>query len=390
MRDAVIVIEPMCRGFEHAQFNAPLLQSIALAFPKSPIVFAGDPSHLAEVRTSIRRVAPSLLIEWQSIELPDRSLAPRRRFQIEKRIIADCFRLAAVWKARAVIFASSTDTSVVAAKLLLYRSALSIPVVMIIHGILAGLEDRSRSFHRWRGISLALRMPHPPRLRLVVPGRPILEYLTIHFPDIARHCGAVDHPSFWQADAIPRHPPSAPVRFGFFGVSAVPGFDVVVRIAGALKREGIPAEFSMVGHLNHPDDAQRDYSAVPDASPTILDPDMYAARAHSLTYALWTTRTHRSGLVASSTFLDALSFIKPVIYLANPLIDSYVRDLGDIGYRCLDEDEMLDVVRSLARTWPEERYRAQCAALLAGRSLFDPATVARSVRALVDETGASR
>ncbi len=390
MRDAIIVLEPMCRGFEHAQFNAPLLQSIALAFPRSPLVFIGDPTHIDHVRSMVARETPSLLVQWQNITLPDRTLSPRRRFQQEKRIIAECFRLTAMWNAKALLFASSTDTSVVAAKLLMYRSAVAAPAVLILHGVLAGLEDRSRMFHRWRGISLALRMPHPPRMQLVVPGQPILEYLDEHFPDIAAHSRALDHPSFWDTRALAESIPPGPVRFGFFGVSAVPGFEIVVDIARTMKNEGIPAEFSMVGHLNHPDDHIRDTSAVPDASRSVLEAGEYIRRARSLTYALWTTRAHRSGLVASSTFLDTLSFVKPVIYLGNPLIDRYARDMGDIGYRCADVGEMMTVVRSLATAWPADRYRAQCAAILNGRSMFDPATVGASVRTIVEEAETRR
>jgi len=273
---------------------------------------------------------------------------------------------------------------------LMYRYAVPTPTVMILHGVLAGLEDRSRMLHRWRGISLALKMPHPRRMQLVVPGRPIMEYLNEHFPEIAAHSSALDHPSFWDTHALTEHHSPGPVRFGFFGVSAVPGFEVVVDIAAQMKKEGVPAEFSMVGHLNHPDDESRDYSAVPDASPSVLDPAEYVRRARRLTYALWTTRTHRSGLVASSTFLDTLSFVKPLIYLSSPLIDRYARDMGDIGYRCADVGEMTSIVRSLAGAWPSDRYRAQCAAILNGRSMFDPATVGTVVRKIVEAAGARR
>jgi hypothetical protein len=177
----------------------------------------------------------------------------------------------------------------------------------------------------------------------------------------------------------------APVRFGFFGVSAVPGFDLVVRIARELKAEGCTAEFSMVGHLNHPEDRNKDYSAVPDASMDVLSPAEYAERARRLTYALWTTRSHRSGLVASSTFLDALSFVKPIVYLSNPLIDGYARELGDIGYSCADDAVLRDTIRQLAKHPPVERYIRQCDAILSGRRAFEPDIVGAALRTIVQE-----
>jgi hypothetical protein len=161
-------------------------------------------------------------------------------------------------------------------------------------------------------------------------------------------------------------------------------------MANVLQSEGSTAEFSMVGHLNHPDDPSRDYSSIPDASTKLLSATEYADRARRLTYALWTTRSHRSGLVTSSSFVDALSFVKPLVYLSNPTIDSYADLLGDIGYRCADEQEMLDVVRSLSAHVPEERYRAQCAAILAGRRMFEPPAVAASLRTIVEDLRGSQ
>jgi len=390
MNESLVIVEPMCRGFEHVQFNAPFLQSCSLAFPGAPLSFLAESSHLDFVRAVLEREAPGLHVQWRKITLPDRHLSPRRRMQRERGIIQEAFRLAGETHGTLVAFASATDTLVLATKLLLFGSKPRLHTLMVLHGVLAGLEDYARPVNAWRGISLALKMPNPRTLRLIVPGQPIQETLAQRFPRIARHTRPAEHPAFWAEKSIPEISPRTPVRFGFFGVSAVPGFDMVTRVAETLGAEGSAAEFSMVGHLNHPDDATRDYAAVPDACPRLLSESEYADRARRLTYSLWTTRAHRSGLVASTTFLDALSFVKPLVYLANPLIDAYAALLGDIGYRCADERELTDVVRSLAAEWPQERYRAQCAAILAGRHLFEPSAVAASVRRIVHELRENR
>ena len=390
MNESLVIVEPMCRGFEHVQFNAPFLRSCSQAFPNASLTFLAESSHIDFVRATLERETPGLNVTWRKIQLPDRHLSPRRRMQHERRIIHEAFRLAAEINATLVAFASATDTALLATKLQLYGSKPRFHVLMVLHGVLTGLEDRSRPMTAWRGISLALKMPHPRSLRLIVPGQPIQDTLARRFPRIARVTRPAEHPAFWVETSMPELPSHKPVRFGFFGVSAVPGFDMVARVAAMLRAEGSGAEFSMAGHLNHPDDATRDYSAVPDASPRLLTDREYADRARRFTYSLWTTRAHRSGLVASTTFLDALSFVKPLVYLANPLIDAYAAILGDIGYRCADEQELTDVVRSLATDWPQERYRVQCAAILAGRHMFEPSAVAASLRKIVAELRENR
>jgi hypothetical protein len=387
MSGPIIFVEPLCRGFEHAQYNTPLITSAAIAYPGVPIIYMAEQTHLDHVRTMLAGAAPGVAVEWQAITIPSRGLSPLMRMKAEYALLRSVIVMAARTKARAVISASATDTAALAVKLLLHRTKPPCPVLVVLHSVLAGLEDRTRSFGPLRGIRLATSVPHPKGLQFIVPGRPIQEYLNARFPEFAVHCRPLDHPSFWavQESALPD--PAASVRFGFFGVSAVPGFDLVVQIARELKAEGCTAEFSMVGHLNHPDDPERDHSPVPDAGPGILTPAEYRARAQRLTYALWTTRTHRSGLVASSTFLDALSYIKPIIYLSNPLIDGYARELGDIGYRCEDAAAMKDIVRRLAAEPPGERYLAQCRTIQEGRRAFDPMVVGGILRTIIEETG---
>jgi hypothetical protein len=56
--------------------------------------------------------------------------------------------------------------------------------------------------------------------------------------------------------------------------------------------------------------------------------------------------------------------------------------MGDIGYLCEHEDELLEVVTSLARSPPRDRYNAQCRNIQAGRTMFGPEQVARDLQAI--------
>jgi hypothetical protein len=76
--------------------------------------------------------------------------------------------------------------------------------------------------------------------------------------------------------------------------------------------------------------------------------------------------------------------VKPGIYLRTPYVEHYFNRLGDIGYLCDSYEEMRDLVLSLAHEFPAERYQQQCANILAGRRLFEPATLAPKLRNILN------
>jgi hypothetical protein len=57
--------------------------------------------------------------------------------------------------------------------------------------------------------------------------------------------------------------------------------------------------------------------------------------------------------------------------------------MGDIGYLCDSEEEMLDQMFSILAAFPAERYQAQRENILRARSIFEPATLAPQLRAIV-------
>ena len=387
MNGQVYILEPICNEFEHVQFNAPLVLSVLLAYPDATVRFIASASHCDHVRAALERHFPEALarVEWNTITIPGRTLRPLARLREEHRLIKGIFRQARNRDARAILFASATDTAVLSTKVLLASTSPGCPVVMILHSVMKGLEQQEKLLSRWRGISLALRFPHPRGLRFVVPSSPFLVYLAERFPRIARHFSAMEHPWFWRETTLLGKKPPPVVRFGHFGVSTAKGFDMFARIAAELTAEGIPAEYSMIGYLNNPADKLLDLSAVPDARHKALTPEEYAERARRITYAIWTTHSQNLGLMASSTFVDALSSLTPVLYIANHLLDAYARIIGDFGYSCSNEQELKSTMRMLALKWPKERYRRQQEAILAGRTIFDPASVSTQLRTIIEE-----
>jgi hypothetical protein len=172
------------------------------------------------------------------------------------------------------------------------------------------------------------------------------------------------------------------VRFGYMGVgnNREKGFDLFVQLAAEFC-EHTNVKFVMVGFLKDLCEGMA-YAGITGVSTVPLTPEEYRRRASSLTYTVGTSEPLHYRLVASATFLDALSFIKPGIYLRNPYVEYYFDKMGDIGYLCNSYEEMRALVLTLVKAFPVERYRQQCQNILRERKLFEPRVLASQLRAI--------
>jgi hypothetical protein len=180
----------------------------------------------------------------------------------------------------------------------------------------------------------------------------------------------------------------APIRFGYFGVgrNAERAFNQFVRLAKEVQQEPLEheSEFVMVGHVpTGMGDPPVHPGVVQAASHTPLPVNEYKRRARTVTYAVSLADPAHYRLVASASFLDALSCVKPGIFLRNPYLEYYFGKIGDIGYLCGSYEEVRGVVFSVIRNFPEARYRQQCENIRSGRRLFEPEALAPHLRAIL-------
>jgi hypothetical protein len=228
-----------------------------------------------------------------------------------------------------------------------------------------------------------LKLPHPKQLRYIALGGSISMSLQRHFPQFARHFSSMDHPWFFaepgRRDSIP-----APrmARFGYFGAAYKGGMDLFHRLAEAIHQVSRGTDFLLIGFV--PQGVERRYDDhIDGVSSTPLSSHEYDRRAASITHAVWTANPNNYRLAASASFLDAVSYVKPGLYLRNEYVEYYFQHMGDIGYLCDSYQEMEAIARSIADDFPAERYRQQCVNIEQGRRVFEPSAVAQQLRAIV-------
>ena len=389
----IVICEPQCWDFEHSRVNASVVHTVLLAYQDSRVLFLGERSHLARVREILEVQAPGVFsrVEWREMQIPPRQASGLRRFAAEWNTVRRVFRIASRSTASLVLFSSATEIGLLLIKIQLAGSRLPVPVLAVMHGGLATIVPSAvrKRFASLRGLRLVFRLPHPRRLRYVALGASILQSLRDFQPSAARHTVAMEIPFSWTVTRLtPATRFSGPgVTFGYFGVSGGrgKGFGEFVRIADEVRGKYPEARFMMVGHLSTDADRARFGAMRRDFPDSPLTQEEYAQRAREVTYAVSVTDPNVYRVGASTSFLDALSSIKPGIYLRNAYLDECFRSMGDIGYLCDTVEEVKARIVSVLAEFPRSRYLQQCETIFSMRHIFEPATISVGLREIVEE-----
>ncbi len=376
---ALVLCEPHCRGFEHGQFNAALIASFQIAFPGVPVVFIGEASHVEHVQSWMRSwpAGPPVEFRVMAIEEP---AAPYLRGTLQ-RVLAYRAPLDLAGKdaEKLVVYCSMAPKGILLLKgLLLGRRQLQ-NILGVFHNQLARLVPSSR----FNELKLILSLYQPRSLTFLVLGESLREFATRHVSFRAGGLAAVDLPSLRAGLPLNAAQTGPGVCFGFLGVSFNKGFDVFVSLARRLRADGASARFSMAGIVNHSPEAESFHDVVPDAGCVPIPQEEYRRRAEAMTFVVWTAPPQDYDLRASATFVDALAFGKPGIYLRNRYVEYYFGRFGDIGYLCDDEESMFRVMKELSERFPRERYRQQVENIVVAREAFSPQRVGLQLKEIL-------
>lgn len=386
----IIVCEVEKRGIEHAVYNAALLETVLLAYKGEDVVFIAESAHVLAVRDALARASSSHMnrIAWREIDVPQRGAGFGKVMHAEWRWCRRILQACAANPPRLLLICSITDSGLLVLKMMMHARRTRFPIVAVPHSVLStlALHQSPRFWRRFVNLRQVLRLPHPRSLRYVALGRSIHRFLEEVAPKAATAFRTLDLAYFWARTRLPDPPEPNVVRFGYFGVNSLnKGFDTFFELAEEALRKTSHSEFTMVGFVRDPADCPKYAETIVGVSSTPLSGAEFARRAESLTYAVWCGNPSHYRLTASASFLDALSYVKPGIYLRNPFIEHYFEQMGDIGHLCDTYEEMLEVILALDREFPAARYRSQCENILRGRGIFEPATLAPQLRAIVDE-----
>jgi hypothetical protein len=387
---SVILCEPQCCGFEHSPFNAALLDTLRLAYPSSEIVFFAEKEHISYVRRELALAEQGKQkITFRCIKVPARQLCGWRRMPNEFVWCSQILAKALHKKAKVLMLCSLTNTGLLVLKYLMCRRRFKLPTIAVLHGCLAGITGRqSRRPWNWIiGLGRVLSLPHPSNLRLVALGDSILNNVKKFQPKRESQWCALDHVYLWPSNGSETSPQphqiGQPVRFGFVGVSGK-GFDIFCQLAQDIAPLKETTQFMMAGFYNGSAEKKPACRYIPDIPDKPLSRKEFEDRVHKLSYVVWTAKPDHYRLTASGTFLDAMAFLKPGIYLRSDYIEYCFELMGDIGYLCNNYEDMVSTIREIILKFPSVRYRQQVENIRKERIIFEPQTLAPRLREIVE------
>ena len=389
----ILVFEMLWVGTQHAPGNSATIQAIARGFPDQAVRVFADATHLAELRTD-PDLADCTNVDFAPIALhPDHRgkthIVSWRRFQQELATLRHGLKQAPKSENCLLMLISATPTAIFAASLLVRLNPERI-------GVQAGLHGNLNDAFGWRprnpltrafDLRSALTARHPRLLRFLVLEAGIRDTLAHLLPQAAARTDVLELPINVAELTGQRDPEFAPpIRIGLVGLAtAAKGTDLFLDIARDMTaRFPGKVSFHHVGRLT-PGADPAPFAVLADPPSTAhLSRAEFTARLAALHYVFLPIREGYYNLSASGALLDAMTWAKPVIARALPIVTPHFQRFGDIGILCNSDAEMRTAVETIVTEMDADRYARQVAAMQALRAARTPAALAGTYRTLVD------
>jgi hypothetical protein len=389
----ILVFEMLWVGTQHAPGNSATIQAIARGFPQQTVRMFADPSHLAELR------ADPALTACGNVDFAPIALYPALRGKTS-RVDWGRFRqeLATLRRGLAqvprgenclLMLISATPTAIFAASVLARLHPGRVGVQVGLHGNLNeafGWRPRNPLIRAFN-LRSALTSRHPRLLRFMVLEQGIRDTLVTLLPEAAARTDVLELP-INIAEVAGQQAPAfvPPIRIGLVGLAtAAKGTALFLDIAREMTAR-FPGKvtFHHVGRLTPEADPAPFAVLAEPPSTEHLSRAEFTARLAALHYVFLPISEKYYNLSASGALLDAMTWAKPVIARALPIVTPHFRRFGDIGYLCDSDAAMRSAVETILTSMDADRYARQVAAMQALRAARTPAALAGTYRELVE------
>ncbi len=385
----ILAFEMTWTGTHHAQVNAAILQTVALALPGQAIRLHAEAGHLAELRAD-----PALA----AVEMREIALSPHYRYRTQivsarrgwRELATLRAALAAVPAGEKVLILlhSATPTALAAARSLKRLDRRVVGVQAVMHGNLNDVTGwRSRNPLR-RAIDLPslLAGPQPAGVHLLLLEEAIRRALAEIAPEAAAAADVLPHPAnLAEIPLVAAPAPGPPLRVGLVGqATAAKGIGPFLETARLMKaRHPGQVQFFLVG---------RPYPGMDLGPLRILDHPVaegqlsraeFLARLAPLHVVFLPLQPDYYRLSASGALVDAITWLTPMIATGVPIVADAFAEHGDIGDLCADVTAMQAALERMITAPDPARDAAQRAALEAARAARMPAALAARYREIV-------
>jgi hypothetical protein len=386
----IIYCESKFPGIEHAPGNAAFIAAVLLAYPGARMICFGGQAQLEVIQQILREAGNKSFeaVEWIGLDL----FVSRKRYFAEQfpndlRWLFYFFNRIKAIRPDLVILGTTSSMVLFLLKFFLPIKSKKTAWIVVLHAELCEVDIRGsrRPWYLLTRVGKVLDYPQPSNMKLVLLGESIRRSLLQIKPKLAgEKIYSIERTYFWSTKSgqPPCGVPQARIVFGFTGgIYAGRGFGLYEKLAKKMEGLAGKAVFETVGFAAAPAYSGSYFTDLPRQP---LSPDVYKKKISEITYSVLLGEYSLYRLAASGSFLDALSFVKPVIALKNPYVEYYFKKLGDIGYLCDSYEDLERVVAGIINNFSPERYVLQCGNIIANRDLFSPEKVSARVREIFE------
>jgi hypothetical protein len=376
------VIEPQCRGFEHARVNATLIRGIRQTLASEALVeVLAEGSHFDELRMELGATQEGIVFEKIAV--------PPRHSRGYSRLIRECLcvrsvtrRIGSIGCVQGILYLSATPQTILALRLF-GRRLRAKGVTLVLHSIAETLVSKKRSKAFWEAplsLRAALRFGPGPGVRFAVFSERIQRAVRCLGIPALRDPLWTDIPC-WPPPKMSEQQfgtSSRILRIGTIGVGhRAKGTDLLFHLARML-RDVHGIRLVLIGFV-------KDRSLSPMSSHGIeilsngrpLDSGEMRRAIESLDYSLFLFPPTKYALTETASFSDAVSAAKPAIALDSPLMREKFKQFGNIGYMGKTIEEIGGIIRWIAAGQATADYAVQQQNLLNAAAALSPETCAR-------------
>jgi hypothetical protein len=348
----MIIFEPQCIGYEHAEVNAAYILLISKAFPDERIVFFGEKKHLELVRGELA-YSSSADVQYCVIEVPRLNQSYLRRLTIELFNIRYIF-LVAKRQNTNIFLLSITSASLLASKI--FGFGLRFKIYIVVHGILETINRRPNSllaklfwFRRY------FINGNFNNLKYILNSKFVEMNVLALFPLLKDHIRSIELPYIFENyDRKEYNNPVDTVLFSGAGVAAVSkGSHLFFKLAkDVLSRKNLQnIKFMYIGHFV--DKKMEMYInecvQVPSKDKP-LDKSVYQTNIMKTDFLVFFYPKDLYNFTVSGVFYDAIRFEKPIIAIKTDFFSYYFDKYGDLGWLCEDYNEVVNLVEELSKS----------------------------------------
>lgn len=389
----ILIFELMDEAVTHAPGNSQWAQVIAQAAPDRQVrlfaplahraALAQDPNLLALPNVELREI-PLLSVYRRQV-----NVASPRRFREELAILrAALAEVPPAAEPCLIVFASAAPTAVFAALLAGRLLRRRVQVQMVLHGFANEVQGWRTRNPLLRRFDLPGLMQRPPRA---------LRFLALE-PSIAAELGRIVPASAGRIDVLPLPVNAAeieacqpmlltrPIKVALVGQTTAPkGIGPFLETARLFKqRYGDAVQFHVIGRRFPDTDLEALAVLDSEVSDDYLDRAVFLERLAGMHYVFLPLHESYYRLSPSGALIDAITWLKPVIATAIPLVADAFREGGDIGELRQDVPGMQAALQAIIESPDAERYARQVEALRGLRAKRMPTALVSLYRSILE------